>query len=65
MPAPTAQDIADTVSEWFREKCARGPLGRDTDAYNQVAESIPDLTARLTKLLTPTSAPQSAAAREE
>ena len=38
---------ADTVNDWFRERCANGALGRDTEAYNQVVTALPDLIARL------------------
>lgn len=39
--------VADTVSTWFRERLAGGALARDTAAYNQVLQALPDLTARL------------------
>lgn len=38
---------ADTVNEWFRERLCGGELARHTPAYNQVAEALQDLIARL------------------
>ena len=38
---------ADLINDWFRERCAGGALGRDTEAYNQVVAALPDLIARL------------------
>jgi hypothetical protein len=47
---------ADIINSWFRDRCAGGPLGRDTEAYNQVAEALPDLIARV-EAAAPAAAP--------
>ena len=38
---------AEIVRAWFAERLASGPLARDTDAYNQVFNALPDLIAAL------------------
>lgn len=40
----SSRSIVDT---WFRERLAGGPVARDTPAYNQVRDALPDLIARL------------------
>jgi hypothetical protein len=37
----------DIVDAWFRERLGGGPVARDTPAYNQVRDALPDLIARL------------------
>lgn len=39
---------ADTVNSWFRDRLSSGPIARDTEAYNQLVEALPDLVTRLT-----------------
>ncbi|HEY2178100.1 MAG TPA: hypothetical protein VGH15_05910 [Caulobacteraceae bacterium] len=38
---------ADTVTAWFQERIATGEIARNTPAYNQVFEALPDLIDRL------------------
>jgi hypothetical protein len=53
--------LADTVNTWFRERLATGAIARNTEAYNQAHDAIPDLIARLDP---PSSAEASATAGE-
>lgn len=39
--------VTDIVNTWFRDTCAGGPLARNTEAYNQVIQALPELIARL------------------
>lgn len=39
--------ISVIVNNWFRDRIANGAVARDTEAYNQVAEALPDLIERL------------------
>jgi len=55
-------DIAATVQEWFRRRCACGPLARDTEAYNQVSAALPDL---ITSLSPPSKEPAADDAQHE
>lgn len=40
-------DTSDIVNGWFTDRLAGGPLARDTLAYNQVVNALPDLIERL------------------
>lgn len=39
--------VAEIVNTWFHERLGVWPLAGHTEAYNQVAEALPDLIARL------------------
>lgn len=49
---------ADIVNTWFRERLANGPIARDTPAYNQLFEALPDLVSRLDAAAAPAPAPK-------
>ena len=51
---------ADIVNTWFVQNLASGPLGRSTDAYNQVHGALPALIAALDAAAAP--APDAASA---
>lgn len=49
---------ADIVHSWFAQRLgSSGPLSRDTDAYNQVVDALPDLIAQLDGLDAPAADP--------
>jgi len=48
---------ADIVNEWFRERLSSGPLGRSTDAHNQVVGVLPALIAALDRNMITLAAP--------
>jgi len=49
---------AEIVNAWFQERLRGGPLGRDTEAFNQVNAALPDLIARLTPPAAPAPEPE-------
>jgi hypothetical protein len=51
---------ADIVNSWFAARISSGAVGRNTEAYNQVVEALPDLIASLDGAAAPVT-PASAA----
>ena len=53
--------IAEIVNTWSRERLGCWPLAGHTEAYNQVAEALPELISRLEAAAAPPSAPPKSA----
>lgn len=57
-PASTAvendlqQQVLDVVDQWLREVIHGSPVARNTEAYNHLVDSLPDLKARLAAIIT-------------
>lgn len=50
---PKSEEVMAAVDGWFNERIKRGPIAHHTPAYNQAYQAIPDLKARLAKVLEP------------
>jgi hypothetical protein len=44
------QRAFELASAWFEANCRHGAVARDTDAYNQMTDALPDLVKRIVAL---------------
>lgn len=48
---PKSEEVMAAVDGWFNERIKRGPIAQHTPAYNQAYQALPDLKARIAKVL--------------